>query len=119
MCVRESCRKPFTLTMQDEQHIVTGMCPTCRKRAANKQGWLLDPAIYAECQRIKAEEVKMFGKGSGQRREKAMNAWERKALHKLWRKPLPMNPLTGEAALGGVAKGRTGKVGGPSGRDNG
>ncbi len=115
VCVQEWCRKQYWRTPQQAKSNI-GLCPECKRNAVKKRGWLLDPVTYAECQRVKAEEAQMF-KGNSQQRIEAMALHERKALNKLWKRPLPMNPVVGEAALGGRPAAKSGKVGGPSGRD--
>ena len=118
VCVQAHCRKPYILTAQQAKNIA-GLCPECRDAARRKRGDLLDPVLYAECQKVMAAERKMLPlAGNIRQTRENLARWERRALLSLEEKPLRMNPVVGEALLGGPSpKAKSGKLGGPSGRE--
>ena len=116
VCVQAHCRKPYVLTAQQAKNIA-GLCPECRDAARRKRGDLLDPVIYAECQKVMAQEralTPMAGNIRQTRQRLAEYTRERLAAMP----PPRANPEVAEALLGGPSPGgKSGKVGGPSGRD--
>ena len=117
VCSREKCRREFVLTAEQDKHVQSGLCPTCKEWAAAKRGDLLDPVIYAECQRVLQEEKALVPVGGNIRATKArLQAYTRERLAAM--KPPRANPEITEALLGGPSPGgRSGKVGGPNGRE--
>ena len=119
VCSREACRRPYRITGKKACNINSGLCPRCKALAAAKRGDLLDPKLYALCQQIAKAERRLVGNGGDMKK----SAWRKrkaaKAVMDGWG-PRRRTVLEAERLVGGASPGaRSGKVGGPSGRNDG
>lgn len=89
VCARETCRKPFTRRKQSAG-VVQELCPDCRALIRAGRGDLLDPEMWAECQRVDAETPKT---------QDEIQEHTRRALKAVRRERI--NPLKASAFIGG------------------
>ena len=122
ICVNPRCRKLFRITARGLAELKSGLCPKCTGYLRKKRGDLLDPKLYALCQKIAKQERKVMPTGGNVRKAQAKE-WRRSqaVLAKLGEPRLTV--LEAERALGGpspsAASGKAGRRGDSAGRDEG
>ena len=119
-CSNAKCRAVFSYASGEQvKHMGNGLCQKCLKAVRKRKPKVLDPELAAQCRAIAAEEKLLFDKGRGRgSRGDLMARYERAALARLDDAPQRLSPLEAERYLGGPSPGgKSGKVGGPSGRE--
>lgn len=82
ICANEHCRRPYVPSERKNGVSRThGLCPDCSRAVQEGKGYLLNPKLYWECQRIRAAEPKLNGKLK-------QAEYEAEQLAKLANKPL-------------------------------
>lgn len=95
ICANEHCRRPYVPSERKNGVSRThGLCPDCSRAVQEGKGYLLNPKLYWECQRIRAAEPKLNGKLK-------QAEYEAEQLAKLAKKPLRQPFIPSERGHGG------------------